>query len=210
MRLIPWDVTIPAAERDESLGTKLQAEEPGILRWIVEGCRRYLANGIDAPEEVLARTATFRGDQDTVSRFIADVGIVFEPKERVLGSTLMELHEVWCADAGIAKQSVAGEWKRVVAELKKKGAVAGKGAHGTRHWAGITLVDKAISAGQAVNQPNGVARVAGLPVIPGFTYARRVTGTAATSATRGTESNGHEPLERSDDELERLFASDGD
>jgi len=47
VRLIPWDVTIPPTERDESLGTKLQAVEPGILRWIVDGCRRYLATGID-------------------------------------------------------------------------------------------------------------------------------------------------------------------
>ena len=128
VRLIPWDVTIPTAERDEDLATKLQADDPGILRWIVEGSRRYLANGIGAPEKVLARTAAFRGDQDTVTRFINDAGIVFEPNGRVPTSTLMEAHEAWCADAGIGKQSVGGEWKRVADELKKAGRRAQTGA----------------------------------------------------------------------------------
>ena len=37
LRLVPWQVTIPENKRDEHLATKLQAEAPGILKWIVDG-----------------------------------------------------------------------------------------------------------------------------------------------------------------------------
>ncbi len=55
MRLIPWDVTIPVEERDLDLASKLEAEASGILNWIVEGARRFLAEGYDPPAAVPGR-----------------------------------------------------------------------------------------------------------------------------------------------------------
>src|SRR5262249_10483492 len=38
VKLIPFTVTIPEAERDPQLSEKLKAEWPGILRWMIDGC----------------------------------------------------------------------------------------------------------------------------------------------------------------------------
>ena len=38
MYLIPFTVTIPEDERDETLTEKLRAEWPGILQWMIDGC----------------------------------------------------------------------------------------------------------------------------------------------------------------------------
>ena len=135
VRLIPWDVTIPEGERDEALGDKLSAEAPGILRWVVEGCSEYLANGIGAPECIVARTAEYRANEDTVGRFLCDIGVEYVTGGRVMSSDLTEPHEAWCIDNGVPQKE---HWKRVTTELTKRGARAGRG-HSGRHWAGITI-----------------------------------------------------------------------
>ena len=86
VRLIPWDVAIPDNERDEALGSKLVAEAPGILRWVVEGCVRYLAVGIGAPECIVASTADYRAKEDTVGRFRCDIGVGYVADGRVMSS----------------------------------------------------------------------------------------------------------------------------
>jgi putative DNA primase/helicase len=140
VRLIPWDETIPVAERDEELGAKLRAEDAGILRWIVEGSRRYLADGhLGAPEKVVARTAAFRGDQDTVARFIKEAGLVFDPNSRVASSKIIELHQDWCVDAGVAKHDIGSEWRRLTAELRNRGAKGGGRTKSVRYWTGVTI-----------------------------------------------------------------------
>jgi putative DNA primase/helicase len=73
LRLVPWEVTIPEDERDEDLAAKLEAEAPGILRWVVEGAKRFLAEGITPPEAVRVATDAYRADEDTIGRFIRDV-----------------------------------------------------------------------------------------------------------------------------------------
>jgi putative DNA primase/helicase len=72
IRLIPFDVEIPAAERDSELLDKLRAELPGILLWALEGHDAYLRRGLDAPSEVLAAIDEYRKEQDLVGRFIEE------------------------------------------------------------------------------------------------------------------------------------------
>ena len=38
IRLVPWVITVPPAERDRKFPEKLRAELPGILAWAVWGC----------------------------------------------------------------------------------------------------------------------------------------------------------------------------
>jgi len=152
VRLIPWDVTIPEAEKDEALAGKLAAEAPGILRWIVAGSVKYLADGIGAPDCIVASTADYRAGEDTVGRFLADLGIVFERGGQIPSTDLTTAHEAWCADAGL---NVPGHWKRVAAELTRRGAKAGR-THGARHWSGITI--------QGSDSGQSVSRVSPYPV----------------------------------------------
>jgi putative DNA primase/helicase len=70
IRLIPFAVTIPEADRDTKLPGKLRAELPGILAWAVEGCSRYLADGLLPPDTVQAATSGYRADMDELGAFL--------------------------------------------------------------------------------------------------------------------------------------------
>ena len=57
VRLISFDVTIPASQRDPGLQTKLFEEErDGTLGWLIEGCLAYQAEGLNPPADVVANT----------------------------------------------------------------------------------------------------------------------------------------------------------
>jgi putative DNA primase/helicase len=62
--------TDPKFLADTRMGEKLAQEQPGILRWLVEGCRDWLDNGLIVPPEVEVATAGYRNDSDVVRRFL--------------------------------------------------------------------------------------------------------------------------------------------
>jgi putative DNA primase/helicase len=64
IRLIPFSVTIPEGERDLHLAEKLAAEGPGILRWMVDGCRAWQHQGLCPPTEVRQATEDYRSWPD--------------------------------------------------------------------------------------------------------------------------------------------------
>lgn len=49
-----------------------EAEQEGILAWLVEGCRQFLAHGLAVPQRIKAATADYRGEFDCLGTFIAD------------------------------------------------------------------------------------------------------------------------------------------
>jgi putative DNA primase/helicase len=115
VRLVPWEVTIPAEERDPDLAEKLRAEAPGILNWIVEGAGRFLGEGFDPPPEVQAATAGYRAEQDTVGRFISEALVLGRSWAR--SSDIKAELESWCADQGLAVPSM----KDIASELQAAG-----------------------------------------------------------------------------------------
>ena len=139
LRLVPWSVIIPEAERDEELAAKLEAESSGILNWVVAGGKCFYEVGLAPPEAVKVASAQYRVAQDTVSRFLSEV-VVFRPTAVVRSSELVAAHEAWANDAGIVGQAAsASHWRRVTAEMTRRGATAGR-AHGGRNWSGVDLL----------------------------------------------------------------------
>lgn len=72
LRVINLDVFIPNTKRDKSLLRKLKLESPGILNWMLEGARQYLAGGLQTPRSVEAATDDLRQDMDLVGSWIED------------------------------------------------------------------------------------------------------------------------------------------
>jgi putative DNA primase/helicase len=70
--LIPFTVTLAAAERDPKLSEKLKEEWPGILAWAIEGCLEWQKDGLAAPEAVASATEKYLAEEDVVGRFIAE------------------------------------------------------------------------------------------------------------------------------------------
>lgn len=129
IRLIPFTVHIPRAERDKTLSSKLEAELPGILAWAVRGCLLWQKHGLHEPEAVEQATLGYRNEMDHVGQFIEDmclVGEAYQVKPRLL----YEVYQSWCtentqephtgtafgkrlADRGLLSESVNGQrWRR--------------------------------------------------------------------------------------------------
>jgi putative DNA primase/helicase len=73
IHLIPFDQTIPAAERVRDFReTVLMPELAGILNWALEGLRDYLKNGLQPPARVLKASNEYREDMDVIGQWIAE------------------------------------------------------------------------------------------------------------------------------------------
>lgn len=133
LRLIPFDVTIPEAERDTGLDARLQLDADAILTWAVEGYREYVRRGgLDAPPTVLARTEQYRVDNDAVSRFIAEVCDV-NANVAAETSTIHVAFERWARREGVEPMTA----RALGQALDRQGFPAVKGTGGRRFRRGI-------------------------------------------------------------------------
>ncbi|MCC6808235.1 MAG: hypothetical protein IT381_12505 [Deltaproteobacteria bacterium] len=101
IKLIPFAVTIPEAERDPSLIEKLRAELPGILRWLVEGNALWRAQplSVDPPTAVCGAVEQYRREQDIFGDFLADC-CVLEDGARISRRDIRHRYTTWCEDEG--------------------------------------------------------------------------------------------------------------
>jgi putative DNA primase/helicase len=72
--LIPFTVTIPPDERDETLPDKLKVELPGILAWMIKGCIDWLERGLAPPQIVTDATAAYLEEEDAIAAWIEECG----------------------------------------------------------------------------------------------------------------------------------------
>lgn len=102
MQLVPWEVNIPAEERDRQLGGKLQAEASGILNRLLEGLIDWRQNGLIEPEQVKNATRAYRDASDELGRFLSALCEVGDDPLacRVRSSELFEYYTAWCEAAG--------------------------------------------------------------------------------------------------------------
>jgi len=68
--LVPFTVTIPTNERNESLKKELCAEADGILDWAVTGCLEWQKQKLNPPEMVLTATAEYLEGEDTLQMWL--------------------------------------------------------------------------------------------------------------------------------------------
>jgi putative DNA primase/helicase len=145
IRLIPFTVTIPEAERDKRLGGKLLAELPGILRWAVEGCLAWQREGLEPPRAVTGATGEYRTEMDVIAAFIREC-CEAGPAQVARAGALYAAYCEWCAEVG----ETPVHQKRFGEELKQRGFTAGK-HQGDRCWHGIGLRDS--GAGRGAEAP---------------------------------------------------------
>jgi putative DNA primase/helicase len=72
VNIIPFSVTIPEAERDKELGSKLVAEYPGILAWMIEGCKEWQKIGLSPPQAVTDTTDEYLKAEDSFALWLGD------------------------------------------------------------------------------------------------------------------------------------------
>ncbi len=85
--------------QDKALGEKLAAERPGILAWVVRGCRDWQRHGLNTPEAVMVATREYRSEQDKLGAFIADRCFV-SSDVRVKAQELYNAYTAWADSSG--------------------------------------------------------------------------------------------------------------
>jgi putative DNA primase/helicase len=99
--LLPFNVTIPAADRDPDLAEKLKAEWPGILAWMIAGCQEWLESGLQPPEIVTTATAEYLDQQDSHTTWISE-HCQTGPEYSAGAMALFKSWSAWCLATGLA------------------------------------------------------------------------------------------------------------
>ena len=138
IRLVPFTVQIPEAERDAGLRDVLEAELPGILAWAVAGCRLWQRRGLGAPLEVRDATAAYRVEQDLLGAFLDEY---CEVGESYSASTppLYDAYKEWAHDSEIKPLSKIA-FGRQLGDRGFRGDKVGTGNARTTWRFGLRLV----------------------------------------------------------------------
>ena len=99
IRVVPFDVVIPEAERDPRLDERLTLAADAVLSWAVAGWQEYQTRGLDAPDSVRRATDSYQRDSDAIGRFIADC-CVTTPAVKATTAALFDAWEKWRAADG--------------------------------------------------------------------------------------------------------------
>lgn len=138
LRELPFPTArLKREERDDSVKTAIidpAQTGPAILAWAVEGCARWLAEGLGEPEAVMTATDAYRKSQEPLADFIEDC-CDLAAAYSIGAQTLREAYEGWCRSDGI-KQPVYG--KRWGEALESAGCERQVTKHG-KFWLGIRL-----------------------------------------------------------------------
>ncbi len=135
IRLVPFSVRIPDAEQDKQLRSKLLAEAPGILAWMVEGCLEWQRDGLGEPQEVTNATGVYRAEMDVLGAFLEDRCVVHEHAQ-VTAKALYAAYQEWCDETGEKPLTQ----KAVGLRLAERGFDSARlGNARTRTWLGVGL-----------------------------------------------------------------------
>jgi putative DNA primase/helicase len=134
--LIPFDAVIPPDARDPNLAEKLLAERSAILRWMIDGCLAWQANGLGPPARVLGATDDYFETADALGRWL-DERCISGANESMARVAAFASWKGWAEAAG----EFVGTERRLTERLARLPGVdeirIGKAR--TRTWIGIGL-----------------------------------------------------------------------
>lgn len=102
MVLIPFNYKVPDNKIDKHLKSKLLQEKSGILNWLLEGYKKYKADGLKIPERCKKELEEYKLEMDSIARFI-DERCIVEERATIKAS---ELYLNYCSWANVNKEYV--------------------------------------------------------------------------------------------------------
>ncbi len=99
IKVVPWTVRIPEAERNPHLPRELEAELEGILAWAVRGAVAWHKSGLQEPEVVRAQTSEYQREMDVLASFIFE-RCIEGPGVTSVSSQPFKAWEMWCEENG--------------------------------------------------------------------------------------------------------------
>ena len=129
IKLIPFEVNIPANKVDKNLKYKLRAEFPQILRWAVDGCRMWMDEGMEEPECVQMAVKEYKQEMDLLAGFLEQcVEIDYEIKDKTPARDLFRAYSQWAKDNNEYEMSSKKFFTEIAKKLPEKGR-DGKGIY---------------------------------------------------------------------------------
>jgi putative DNA primase/helicase len=132
--LVPFTVTIPPEERDESLPEKLKTELPGILAWMIQGCLDWQKHGLAPPAAVTCATEAYLEAEDAIAAWM-DECCERDPNAWEKTATLFASWSTWADKTG----EYVGSQRRFVERLESRGITPLR-RHDGRGFTGIRLL----------------------------------------------------------------------
>ncbi|MFE9560041.1 phage/plasmid primase, P4 family [Streptomyces sp. NPDC006487] len=158
IRLIPFERIVPAERKIDNLAEELVRDEgPGILHWMVQGARAYLATkpSLVGPHVVRTATQAYANTEDHIGRFLTECCTTTADGDyrelKVEQGLLYRAYGTWCSEGeGLRPATARAFATRIRAEV----AIASPGemlrSNGQKFYPGLALLaDQEQSAGRA-------------------------------------------------------------
>tara|TARA_B100000315_G_scaffold247568_1_gene276428 strand:- start:76 stop:672 length:597 start_codon:yes stop_codon:yes gene_type:complete len=97
--LVPFERSFREHERDTHLTETLKDELPGILTWMVDGCRAWKRDGLALPEKARLAIDAYRTEMDVLGDWIDD-RCVIDPAAVIPVGDLFRDYREWCEAEG--------------------------------------------------------------------------------------------------------------
>jgi len=124
---------VKPANPDRELETKLRAEWPQILAWMIAGCVEWQANGLQRPDAVANATDSYFSDQDLFGQWMDERC----ERDASRWEQPTPLFQAWC-DYARDNGEHPGNAKDFKATLERRGILRGK-TGGLKVYRGIAL-----------------------------------------------------------------------
>jgi putative DNA primase/helicase len=124
---------------DEDVGLKLRAELPGILNFMVQGCRLWREEGLGAPVDVLQATTDYKRQANSVLSWRDDV---LAAGGEMLANLARKSYEVYCQHRGLVpvrRTDFKMELKQAGMECTRPDGKPLRDAQGRHQYAGYSL-----------------------------------------------------------------------
>lgn len=142
MRLVPFERVVPDNRKVDNLPDILVREEgPGILTWLINGARRYLAGEKDltGPERVRIATTAYAETEDHMGRFLNEACKI-EPGLRAEQKHLYLAYTRWCESEGASPVSSRAFAGRVREALGMRSPKEMATSNSKKYYPGIGLL----------------------------------------------------------------------
>ena len=137
LMLLPFEVSIPEAERDPNVKARLRDPTiggPAVLAWIIEGCLVWQKHGLQPPEPVKVATRQWRAENDPILDWLSERATL----NSMASTAFKELnasYRQWAEESGLRPISGIKLGKR----LQDHGCRKDPGAGNKCIYAGISL-----------------------------------------------------------------------
>jgi putative DNA primase/helicase len=155
--LIPFEVTIEGDDVDLHLTTKLIAELPGILTWLIEGYRDYVTRGgLCPPEPILTAREEWMFESNPLAEWMFELCVRTrqvksgDPTPEADINTLYESYIRWCEFNFIGKKEIMLR-KSFARKIGALSGVSRRASHGKYIYVGIGLA-RPVTTGRLLSE----------------------------------------------------------